>query len=181
MIIAGIGARATPSHLAAEMSFIGLWCRENGHWVRSGHAEGADWFFERGALENCIAYLPWAGFNDDPEKHGSMAASPAHRRVIKPNCHTLKITKQYHPAYDSLSYGVLCLMCRNVCQVLGENLDSPVNAVVCWTKDGKDSGGTGQAIRIAQDRGIPIINMFHPKYSDHIKVQDELQRINAAL
>ncbi len=174
MIIAGIGSRETPSVLATEMSFIGRWCLENGHWVRSGHAEGADWFFETGAQENCIAYLPWDTFN-------AKLISRAHKRVIKPNCHTLKITKQYHPAYDSLSYGVLCLMCRNVCQVLGENLDSPVNAVVCWTKDGKDSGGTGQAIRIAVDRGIPIINMYHPKFNDHKKVQDELQRINAAL
>lgn len=64
-IIAGIGSRETPSTILDAMTFIGLWCRENNIWVRSGHAQGADWAFECGAQENCIAYLPWKGFNTE--------------------------------------------------------------------------------------------------------------------
>lgn len=33
--------------------------------------------------------------------------------------------------------------------------------VVCWTSDGKDSGGTGQALRIARDRNIPVYNLYN--------------------
>ena len=51
---------------------------------------------------------------------------------------------------------------RNGCQVLGLNLDDPVDAVVCWTKDGKGGGGTGQAIRIAKSRNIPIFDIAIP-------------------
>lgn len=49
--------------------------------------------------------------------------------------------------------------------MLGPKLDSPVNFVVCWTSDGKASGGTGQALRIAADPAyaIPVFNLFDPK------------------
>jgi hypothetical protein len=169
-VIAGIGARVTPSEVMDMMTFIGVWCRENDIWVRSGHADGADWAFEVGAQEKCIAYLPWASFNAHLE-------SKAQKPVMKPNCHTLKITEQFHPAFKKLTYNVLCLMCRNVNQVLGKDLNSPVSAVVCWTADGLDSGGTGQAIRIARHHKIPVLNMKLDQYNTHQKVQDELSRI----
>ncbi len=44
-------------------------------------------------------------------------------------------------------------------QVLGSDLETPVSFVVCWTIGGKISGGTGQALRIAKDLGIPIFNL----------------------
>ena len=43
--------------------------------------------------------------------------------------------------------------------LLGEALDRPVDAVVCWTAGGRSEGGTGMAIRIAEDRGIPVFNL----------------------
>jgi hypothetical protein len=48
---------------------------------------------------------------------------------------------------------------RNVHQVLGRDLKTPSDFVICWTADGGFSGGTGQALRIADDHGIPIFNM----------------------
>lgn len=47
--------------------------------------------------------------------------------------------------------------------VLGADLRLPADFVICWTKDGKASGGTGQALRIAEYCGIEIFNFF---YSD---------------
>ena len=170
MVITGIGSRSTPQSILDAMSLIGTYCRENKIWVRSGHAEGADFAFEAGSQEFCIAYLPWDGFN----KH---LVSKAHQYVIKPNCHTIEITKKYHPAFDKLSYGALALQCRNANQVLGKNLDSPTKAVVCWTPGGREEGGTSQAIRIAKAHNIPIFNMALTQYSDHLKVIDELKRI----
>jgi hypothetical protein len=50
-------------------------------------------------------------------------------------------------------------MARNAMQVLGPDLDTPSKVVVCWTKNGKTSGGTGQALRISLYHGVPIFNL----------------------
>ena len=50
-------------------------------------------------------------------------------------------------------------MARNMHQVLGLTLDVPTDFIVCWTPDGKASGGTGQALRVAKDFSIPIYNL----------------------
>ena len=49
-------------------------------------------------------------------------------------------------------------MARNTYQVLGLDLMSPVDFVICWTPLGRDDGGTGQAIRIANAHNIPVYN-----------------------
>lgn len=48
---------------------------------------------------------------------------------------------------------------RNVCQILGADLHTPVQMVICWTKGGKLVGGTAQALRIARANNIPIFNL----------------------
>jgi hypothetical protein len=63
-------------------------------------------------------------------------------------------------------------LARDGYQVFGERFDSPSAFVVCWTKDGvvsyeqttADTGGTGQAIRLASRKGIPVINMADPNW-----------------
>lgn len=58
-------------------------------------------------------------------------------------------------------------MIRNAYQVLGKNLKSPVKFVLCYTDDGcqtdaertRKTGGTGQAITIADFNNIPVINL----------------------
>ena len=48
---------------------------------------------------------------------------------------------------------------RNCHQILGYDLQSPVDAVVCWTPDGNVVGGTATAIRIALKYNIPVFNL----------------------
>jgi hypothetical protein len=48
---------------------------------------------------------------------------------------------------------------RNAQIVLGDDLKTPVDFVVCWTPDGKLTGGTAMALRIAFDYDIPIFNL----------------------
>ena len=43
-------------------------------------------------------------------------------------------------------------------QVLGEDCNTPSSFVLCWTPNGKEIGGTSQALRIAKHYNIPIIN-----------------------
>jgi len=169
-IIAGIGSRETPPEIKTEMVKIGQWCKEHKVWVRSGHAPGADQAFEKGAQELCIAYLPWADFE-------KKFTSSAHFKVPDQWDRVLAHAKEFHPAWDKLSTGAKKLMARNSAQVLGLTLLSPVDMVVCWTKDGKATGGTGQALRIAEKAGIPIINMYFEGYSTAEKVIEVLEKL----
>jgi hypothetical protein len=117
----------------------------------SGGADGADNAFEIGSPNKRI-FLPWDGFNNR-KADGDQYVVPPYREDL---------VKLYHPAGDRLKPGALKLMSRNSYQVLGPDLKSPVDFVVCWTKDGKASGGTGQAIRIAESLNIPVFNLKRP-------------------
>lgn len=58
---------------------------------------------------------------------------------------------------------------RNVHQVLGLDLNSPVDAVFTWcmlNKDGSPMGGTATAYKLALLLDIPIINLFNTKPDD---------------
>ena len=48
---------------------------------------------------------------------------------------------------------------RNCHQILGYDLQSPVDAVICWTPNGNIQGGTRTALMIAMREGIPIFNL----------------------
>jgi len=43
--------------------------------------------------------------------------------------------------------------------LFGKDLNTPVEFIVCWTKSGKVTGGTGQALRIAKYYDIKVYNM----------------------
>jgi hypothetical protein len=132
---------------------IGEHAAAAGWTVTSGHADGADYAFERGAKGSCIIYLPWEGFNAGLPILG--------RPVVVVGTEALDdMVREFHRAPGRLSRGGWALMRRNACQILGMDLNEPVDAVVCWTRRGIASGGTGQAMRIAGSRGIPVINMF---------------------
>jgi len=81
----------------------------------------------------------------------------------------MNIAAIYHPYWNNLSYGAKKLLARNVYQVLGYDLQTPSSFIVCWTKDGKGSGGTGQAIRIAKAYGIPVFD-----YGGYDEVEERL-------
>lgn len=148
---AGIGSRNTPPEILEEMGRIANFLGQLGYTLRSGGAKGADQAFEKSAYAKQI-FLPWAGFE---------ARWPDEKEYfVRPwNAKTDALIQEFYPKPDRLSQGSHKLMVRNSYQVLGYDLNSPVDFVVCWTKDGKASGGTGQAIRIARAYKIPVINL----------------------
>ena len=121
-----------------------------GFILHSGGADGADRFFEEGVDEFVMKkiFLPWKGFNGNESKYYEIPKK------------AYEVAENYHPRYNHLSRPVQSLMARNSQQVLGEKLDADVSFIVCWTEDGAASGGTGQALRIALDRDIPIFNLY---------------------
>lgn len=159
---AGIGSRETPADILALMEQIAQALRLRGFTMRSGGAPGADTAFANGtpAAQREI-FLPWRSFNE----HSGVLAKPGLRGNI---CfderspvwqQAAAIAERYHPAWERLSRGGRALQTRNSFQVLGADLASPSRFVVAWTRDGRATGGTGQAIRLAEDRGIPVINL----------------------
>lgn len=161
---AGVGSRNTPGYILRLMERLGERLREDAMILRSGHAPGADQAFERGAGGAAQIFLPWASFEQDV----AFSASRTHKGIVvhpsiynEPTKDAFLTAAGYHPNWNGLSQGAQKLMARNVHQIIGPDLTrpTPVEFVICWTIDGRASGGTGQAIRIAEDLHIPVYNL----------------------
>lgn len=72
---------------------------------------------------------------------------------------TERIASEVHPAWDKCNEWARGMHSRNCHQILGYDLKSPVDAVVCWTPNGNVQGGTATAIRIAMKNNIPVFNL----------------------
>lgn len=151
---AGIGSRETPREFLRPMTELAKTLRSMGWTLRTGHAKGADLAFEFGARDRAEVYLPWASFNGH--------VRPLARYVQdEPTHHARSIAPSYHGAWSRLSERAQSLHARNVHQVLGRDCrpSERVRMVVCWTPEGRGTGGTGQAIRIARDYGVPVFDL----------------------
>ena len=150
-IYAGIGSRTTPDDICEAMTKIAIYLAGHGWVLRSGHADGADKAFERGARFKEI-FLPWHGFNGSkPGQLGHTVPDITERMT--------QIAKDFHPNWAACSSAARKMHIRNVCQVLGADCVTPAKMVICWTPNGKGSGGTGQAIRIAKGFNIPVFDL----------------------
>ena len=146
---AGIGSRKTPEDVLKLFERIGKFLAEKDFTLRSGHAEGADTAFENGCdlvKGEKEIYLPWENFEDSDSK------------LIVTDKVAFEIAEKHHPYWHNLSEGARKLQARNSHQVLGWDLVSPSDFVICWTENGKGKGGTGQAIRIANSHKIPVFD-----------------------
>jgi hypothetical protein len=148
-LYAGIGSRDTPADALEICELAGEALAWQGWTLRSGHAPGADQAFGRGAGRQAEVYLPWPTF----ERAVDIEAASIMER---PNDAAYALAAQHHPAWDSLSRGARALHARNCHQILGRDLATPVGFVLCWHQG---SGGTMQAVRLAQARGIRVFNL----------------------
>jgi len=155
-IYAGIGSRETPAEILEAMKRIAGQLEKQDFVLRSGGADGADLAFESGVSDpaNKEIYLPWRAFNKRQDWDGCIWNYTDEHE---------KIAARHHPKWIWLRQGVKKLHTRNVAQVLGADCSSPADLVICWTPDGRASGGTGQAMRIAEFYGIPIHNLYDPE------------------
>lgn len=161
---AGIGSRETPEDVLRLMRQFGYHFARRGWILRSGGAPGADTAFYDGSWAwNTAAeiYLPWKGFN-------GFEGEPARDA---PQEEAFEIAEKYHTGFKFLSQGAKKLIARNSHQILGWDVTNPVLSefVICWTPQRVNrkgvlvyEGGTGQALRIAQDNGVTIYNLFVP-------------------
>lgn len=148
---AGIGPRRLPADVAPVMTDIARMLFPTGWCLRSGHAEGADQAFEKGAPLKEI-FLPWEGFNGARSNGTDTGCLEITERQIE-------IAKAAHPAWEVCSSGAKKLLCRNVPILLGETLDDPVEMVVTWLPRDDYQGGTRHALNIASLYGIPVFDI----------------------
>lgn len=160
MYYAGIGSREVPDWVRELIVKTGSWLAKKGYALRSGGADGCDLAFEEGCdLLNGKKeiFIPWYKFNNSNSE--LYLAST----ILQYETPALKMARKYHPCFDKLSDGAKKLQTRNCHQILGGDLQSPCDFVICYTKNGNGEGGTGQALRIAKDYGIPIFDFGNYK------------------
>jgi len=156
MIYTGIGSRKTPKVTLGLMFNIGAKMALLGHILRSGGAAGADKAFENGC------------------KSASGTKKIFFASDVNNRPDAIDLALSYHGAPHLCSTYAQKLHGRNSFQILGINLDSPSDGVICWTPDGCvnhesrtiKTGGTGTAISIASTRQIKIWNLSRPEHFD---------------
>ena len=171
-IYAGVGARATPDAVLGHMREMAERLGERGWRLRTGGADGADKAFAAAApADRREVIVPWNGYNGW-QGSGCRVLTPAEIGAMRP------LAEPHHAAWERCAAKVRDLHARNVAVVLGTDLKQPAQAVVCWTKDGRDQGGTGMAIRLAQHHRIPVLNLAG---MDMRAAMDRLERIAETL
>jgi len=163
---AGIGARDTPATVCRKMEDVGEILAKRGYTLRSGAAKGADSAFEKGAdrvAGKKEVFLPFDGF--EPERGGEKRYANGVNVFSEVTSKHIDLASRYHPKFESLGPGGKKLMGRNGSQMLGRDLKTPSKLVLCWTKGGKVVGGTGQALRMAEDSGAQVLNLGDPRIS----------------
>jgi hypothetical protein len=140
--------------------------------LRSGGAMGADQAFERGVdywykfmQKNKTSIPKEIFYAGDVDKAGVMGLQ------------AMNEAEKYHVVWSRLGSFVKKLHARNVFQILGMDLKTPVSFVICWTPDGCIhhqnrtiyTGGTGTAISVASMHKIPVFNLARPEHLARIR------------
>jgi len=181
----GIGSREAPLQIKNLMTEIAM-CMASYNWIlRSGAADGADAAFEIGAKDKKEIFLPFKGFNG--HKSFLVLGSPlldARAEQLAEKVWTERNILGYTKCpWDNLKDTTRAFMIRNIHQVCGPDLITTSRVVICWTKDGLASGGTGQVLyavemmekkqegKLLEERKrVPqIINLYHSSSIDFIK------------
>lgn len=159
MYYAGIGSRKIAPDTVEILKNIATKLAKLGFVLRSGGACGADSAFEKGCDEvygDKEIWLPYKNFNTNLSK--LILATSIPEEVVN-------ISKSIYTPWNSASEIVKRLHARNVYQILGEDLHTPVDFVVCWTdRPDTDVGGTQFGIHLAKMKKIPTYNLF--KFSE---------------
>lgn len=161
-----IGSRETPEKICESLRDYAYRLKQLGYIGRSGGADGADQCLEdgcsqSGVLENCNIYLPWQGFNQKYDHNRGYIDTRKLNNYYKAK----KIVSKIHFGWDVLKHGARALHTRNVYQVLGTDLNTPSDFVLCYAKPagirGYVQGGTATAVSLAIEHGITVYNMIY--------------------
>jgi len=167
---AGVGPRETPADVLADIELAAERLALAGWTLRTGLSPGADQAFCRGALAaggHVELYLPWPDF----QAHARPPATDGVWIMQAPAQSAYTLAARFHPRWDRLAGEERKLRARDVHEVLGADLKSPAELIVCWTQDGSLDGtgpavgATGQALRVGAEHGIAVLNLARPEHA----------------
>lgn len=172
-VYAGVGSRETPIDIQAIMRDMAFDLANENMVLRSGAAIGADSAFESG----CDAAGGKKEIFVAPDMYG-MDVRPDY--IAAPRCENyiecLKMARSVHPNWHAMQSWGRAQHARNVMQVLGEDLKTPANFLICWApvENGSLKGGTRTAWEIAKLHKVPCFNLA---VMDVTHVRESIKRI----
>lgn len=147
--------------------------------LRSGGATGSDMAFHRAALsvDRSLSlppheiYLPWNGLNNHygtgasgKYRSNHLSLSDIDSKLVEEATET---ASRIHFAWNFLSPASKLLHTRNIFQVLGRDLKTPSQFLVCMANyedtKGTPTGGTRTAWMLAKEYEIPCYNLMDIK------------------
>lgn len=149
----GVGSRETPPEILKKFLIISRFLEKKGFILRTGDAKGADKYFRDGV-----------------QKKENKEVYDANDATIE----SMDMASTVHPAWHNCSDYAKKLHGRNCFQVLGKDLNTPSNFLICWTDNGVIKGGTATAINLALKNNIPVFNLGKDdfqldRFRDYIK------------
>lgn len=154
---AGIGNRTITDEVYYHILNISRRLDQLGLLLATGDAVGTDHAFACGSSHKEIFHPSWYTGPTSDSSH--IITDPVLLQEAR------RLGKEFHPGWDRMKFEHQELHARNGFQILGKDLKSPSKFLLAYTRDGattktgNKTGGAGQAIRIANAYGIPVINL----------------------
>lgn len=163
-IVAGIGTRHPPTDDADLNETMRVFCYfavKMGWHLRSGAAIGMDSWFERLWDNNKEIFI--AKERISGKRHGYDGANFVEGPL---EVAAFNIMKHIHPKGSKLKGIAKAMHTRNIFQILGEDLNTPVDLIVYYAKfddEGAEiTDGTRTAVVLGKQRGINEFNLILP-------------------
>lgn len=170
MIFTIIGNRDVPEHARVKYVPIVKALLKAGHEGRSGGAKGMDYVLTQ-AIEELMTegltgfkasvYIPTRQFND--LQWGKLGHRVHYVKWFKNYDKAVELAGQCHPAWHHCDDYSRSMHARNVYEILGTDLNTPSDFVLCYAKTNRNGvviGGTGTAIKLAQCHSVPVYNGY---------------------
>lgn len=172
----GVGSRRVVDPVVLNlMTLIARALARRGWRLRSGAAAGPDTAFESGAPASLRdIYVPNASFGNRPRGGVIVPKDVNLMTWLKAGL----IAERFHGMGRRMPQDVRDLMARNVYQVLGDDLKTPSEFLVCdapgavFDDQGRVvdvDGGTGMAVRLAAAHGIPVFHLGVPAHREALE------------
>lgn len=175
---AGVGSRKVielQPDLKPVLAAMSRCLVSHGYILRSGGAIGCDLWFEEGVPNKADKEIFYAKkVIPEGEDH----------RFYSVDDKALQLAESIHPNWGAMGPVGQGLHARNTYQILGREHDKPVDFVLCWTFRGKAEGGTRTAIVLAEQKGIPVLNLgsvTDGNYKEAFELFMLMQGINVSL
>lgn len=173
MIVTGVGSRKTPHETLDQARQLAALLVRKGHHIRTGEARGMDQ-----AFRDSVDHVDPSCKTVYTARDSRWCATRGKEYIACPESplwgHAMAIASSHHPNWEAVkrNHWALMLHSRNPFQVLGEDLNSPSDALIFWAPpigtEGRCQGGTNTAVATALEWDIPVYNLYYPETFDKL-------------